>query len=257
MIRVKIPTPWESQVVKAMFYLTLDEAGFIEKYMALLAGDLYFPCQPVLKVANVAFEDGVIWADVDVSTLPKYKQMKGYNRINEGFFELVAECIYGAKAVNDMTVNVDADIINKDNKAVWSSDFISGYLLAIIRMVRSKGGDYILPKNAVCNRYIDDMIADKDSPILARDSAIALAERYADLEGFHSIVNRHTEEVSYIWQEIAPDFKQNLSISAGINQRLDTLKTKKRLKHELLAVIGQAIHKAQKEVACECENSNQ
>ena len=247
MIRVKIPTPWESQVAKAMFYLTVDEAGFIEKYMALLAGDLYFPCQPALKVANVAFEDGEIWADVDVSTLPKYKQMKSYDRINEAFFELVAECIHGAKAVNDMTVNVDADIINKDNKAVWSSEFISGYLLAIIRMVQSKGSDYLLPKNAVCNRYIDDMIADKESPILARDSAIALAEKYTDLEGFHSIGSRHTEEVSHIWQELAPDLKQNLSISSGIQQRLDTLKTKHRLNQDLLAVIGQAIHKAQKE----------
>ena len=34
---------------------------------------------------------------------------------------------------------------------------------------------------------------------------------------------------------------------ATLQQRLDTLKTKHRLNQDLLAVIGQAIHKAQKE----------
>ena len=67
-----------------MFYLDLNEADFLKKHMLLLARDTNFPCQPELEYANVTYEDGVIWADINPNSLPNYLSIKSrYKVINK------------------------------------------------------------------------------------------------------------------------------------------------------------------------------
>lgn len=257
MIRVKIPTPWESLVAETMFYGDLSEADFLEKFMALLASDLNFPCQPALEYANVALEEGVIWADVDPDSLPDYFSIKsGYRAIDSSLLELVTEHISGAKAVDKGAINHDA-IIAHQPKSEWESEMITAYLWAIIRLVRSssnnsEGGNPLLARNAVMRRYINDLQNKKDVA-LTRYEATQFGLGYIDGEGFAAVMSRCHNSLANLYES-------NPINSKGYNQwevnkaAQNIVKTATR---DLYVVIGHAIADAQKEVACDCENSNQ
>ena len=255
MIRVKIPTPWESLDAETMFYGDLSEADFLEKFMALLASDLNFPCQPALEYANVALEEGVIWADVDPDSLPDYFSIKsGYRAIDSSLLELVTEHISGAKAVDKGTINHDA-IIAYQPKSEWSGEIVNAYIWAIIRLVRSNNGydgNPLLGRNAVMGRYINDLQNKKDVA-LTRYEATQFGLGYIDGEGFAAVISRCHNSLANLYES-------NPINSKGYNQwevnkaAQDIVKTATR---DLYVVIGHAIADAQKEVACDCENSNQ
>lgn len=258
MIKIKIPTPWESQVAKAQFYLDLDEAEFLARYMALLINDIQFPCQPELEIANVKFEDGKIWADINPDTLPDYFSIKSrYKVIDSSLLELVTEHISGAHAVDKGTFNHD-HIIAYQPKSEWESEIITAYLWAIIRLVRSeKGiegvdGNPLLGQNAVMGRYIDDLQSKKEAP-LSRFEAATLSVNYIDGEALKAVMMRQANSLAELYENNpvgSKDYCQSNVLRAAHNIREAAIR-------DLYVVAGRAIDKAQKENACDCQYSNQ
>lgn len=257
MIRVKIPTPWESQIAKAMFFLDLNEDDFLKKYMALLTSDLDFPCQPAFEYANATLEEGVIWADVNPDSLPDYFSIKPrYRAIDSSLLELVTEHISGVEAVDKGTINHDAIIVYQP-KSEWSSEIVTAYLWALIRVVRSEAntGDNaktLLGRNAVMGRYINDLQYNKEVP-LTRFEATQFGLGYIDGEGFISVMLRYQNSLS--------DLYENNPVSAKEYRQADVLRAAHSIREaatrDLYVVCGKAIAAAQKEVACDCKNSNQ
>lgn len=245
MIRVKIPTPWESLVAETMFDRELSEADFLKKYMALLASDLDFPCQPALEYNNVVYEEGVIWADINPESLPDYFSIKSrYRVIDSTLLEVVTEHVSGAAAVDKGTINHDA-IIAYQPKSEWSGEIVNAYIWAIIRLVRSNNGydgNPLLGRNAVMGRYINDLQYKKDAA-LTRDEATQFGLGYIDGEGFAAVMSRCHNSLAELYENNPTNSKDYSQWDVNKTAQ-DIVKAATR---DLYVVMGHAIADGQKE----------
>lgn len=245
MIRVKIPTPWESQVAETMFDRDLSEADFLKKYMALLASDLDFPCQPALEYNNVVYEEGVIWADINPESLPDYFSIKSrYRVIDSTLLEVVTEHISGAAAVDKGTINHDA-IIAYQPKSEWSGEIVNAYIWAIIRLVRSNNGydgNPLLARNAVMGRYINDLQYKKDVT-LTRYEASNLSAGHVDGEAFAAVMSRCHNSLAELYENNPTNSKDYSQWDVNKTAQ-DIVKAATR---DLYVVMGHAIADGQKE----------
>lgn len=245
MIRVKIPTPWESLVAETMFDRDLSEADFLKKHMALLASDLDFPCQPALEYTNVVYEEGVIWADINPESLPDYFSIKSrYRVIDSTLLEVVTEHVSGAAAVDKGTINHDA-IIAYQPKSEWSGEIVNAYIWAIIRLVRSNNGydgNPLLGRNAVMGRYINDLQYKKDAA-LTRDEATQFGLGYIDGEGFAAVMSRCHNSLAELYENNPTNSKDYSQWDVNKTAQ-DIVKAATR---DLYVVMGHAIADGQKE----------
>ena len=256
MIRVEIPTPWESQVSKIKHMLDLNDADFLDRYMALLASDLSFPCQPDLEYANVEFEDGKIWADINPNSLPDYLTIKANHKaIDSTLLALVASHINGLGSVDKGAKNYDA-IIAHQPKSEWDDKIITAYLWSIIRLVRSSKdihANLLLSRNAVTLRYIDDLQYDR-KPAMARSNAANLGAEYMDVEAVWAVLHQLSNSLEALYKGDSADVRDDHQYKA-LKQGHDI---KEAAKHELSAIIGYAVAASKQETMCNyCGHTNE
>ena len=274
MIRVRIPssdTPslYELELLKQE--LGLDTESFLDRYMELVVRDISFPCQPVFKYKNVSLEHGEIYADIDPETLPDYSEMKkSYKAINRVLLDLVSE--YMAIASKDNLEYYHSSYDDEDNdddsgppiydaviihqpKLDWSADVVSGYLSALIRMVRSKKR-FIVSDHSVLSIYTKELLSNKDVRIgesitVTRDKSIELAEQYINAEGLGAIMRKYENEVESLVRKHGEFSNDACTPFEKKDLWFDLLKAREKATLEIHGIAGTGISKALQAVANE------